>query len=777
MSTLGLAIITKNETSKLERALASVKDYVDEIVVVSTAAHKPTEAAARRAGARVERFKWVNDFAAARNYSFSLIQSDWTLWIDSDDIVKHPEFISEVVRSAETEGAVGVYLRYDYAQDEYGNPIADHWKPRLLRTGYYQWEKPVHENAVLTKAGFETRDDRVFIRHNLTNDESFAHNIRNYEILLAEYERDQDKTDPRTLHYLGNTCGGLGNAYIAKGDTGHGRELLESALYFYQAHAKLSGWPEETYFSLTSAASCARSLGKLDEAYNFDLEATKIGADWPTAYFGLAETATLKEDWRAVIHWSKVGFQLPIPKFEAHIIDQTTYTVKPLVRLGVAYLATLQPKKAIGALEAATRYQPGNPEIEAWLTDAKEALGGETFISNLQFVTEWIAQIAPDKVSDFLNALPNQALHDIRVTSLRNTYLTPTHWPERSIVFFCGQGPEDWADPSVKRGIGGSEEATVYLAREFARLGYDVTVFNNCGEMAGDYHGVHYRHYLEFSARDKFDTLILWRNAALLNVVDLKAKNLWLWAHDRLDDTHFSPTIVEKLDKVVVLSKYHRQGFPSVPEDKILYSRNGLDVTQLEAAIATETRDPKRVIYMSSYDRGLEHLLAIWPEVRQATGAELHVYYGLNSYRAMGGDPAWADMIKAKLQQDGVTDHGRVGQPELARAVAQSGVWAYPCHFWEISCIGAMRAQAGGAIPVATDYAALNETIQHGVKVTGVTDMGVMPPVTLEQFKNELIALLNDPERQDSIRKTMVPDCQTTLTWTGVAKQWAKELK
>ena len=31
-----------------------------------------------------------------------------------------------------------------------------------------------------------------------------------------------------------------------------------------------------------------------------------------------------------------------------------------------------------------------------------------------------------------------------------------------------------------KRGLGGSESAIIYMARELAKLGFDVTVFNNC---------------------------------------------------------------------------------------------------------------------------------------------------------------------------------------------------------------------------------------------------------------------------------------------------------
>ena len=40
-------------------------------------------------------------------------------------------------------------------------------------------------------------------------------------------------------------------------------------------------------------------------------------------------------------------------------------------------------------------------------------------------------------------------------------------------------------------------------------------------------------------------------------------------------------------------------------------------------------RNLHRVIYTSSYDRGLEHLLKMWPDVKKSVpDAELHIFYG-----------------------------------------------------------------------------------------------------------------------------------------------------
>ena len=132
--------------------------------------------------------------------------------------------------------------------------------------------------------------------------------------------------------------------------------------------------------------------------------------------------------------------------------------------------------------------------------------------------------------------------------------------------------------------------------------------------------------------------------------------------------------------------------------------------------------DPKKVIYTSSYDRGLEHLLKIWPDVVKAVPeAELHVFYGWDLFARFYGDNpermAWKKKIDDMMEHKGVTHHGRVSQPQIVKEMKKCGIWAYPTHFGEISCITAMKAQALGCIPIVINYAALETTVQFGVKI------------------------------------------------------------
>jgi tetratricopeptide (TPR) repeat protein len=87
MATLSLAMITKNEAEHLAHCLESVRDLVDEVVVVDTGSTDGTVAIAEAFGARIGRFQWCDDFAAARNASLSLCTGDWVLSLDADEAI------------------------------------------------------------------------------------------------------------------------------------------------------------------------------------------------------------------------------------------------------------------------------------------------------------------------------------------------------------------------------------------------------------------------------------------------------------------------------------------------------------------------------------------------------------------------------------------------------------------------------------------------------------------------------------------------------------------
>lgn len=83
--TLGVVMIARDEAARIGRAVSSVRGAVDEVLVVDTGSADATVEVARAAGARVESFGWVDDFAAARNASLALSSADVRLVLDADE--------------------------------------------------------------------------------------------------------------------------------------------------------------------------------------------------------------------------------------------------------------------------------------------------------------------------------------------------------------------------------------------------------------------------------------------------------------------------------------------------------------------------------------------------------------------------------------------------------------------------------------------------------------------------------------------------------------------
>ena len=116
MSTISLCMITKNEEAFLESCLLSVKDLVDEIIVVDTGSTDKTKEIALKHNAKVFDFAWCDNFAAARNESLKHATGDWILILDADE-----ELDKEGINKIKAELQNPSFLAYSMPQLHYTN--------------------------------------------------------------------------------------------------------------------------------------------------------------------------------------------------------------------------------------------------------------------------------------------------------------------------------------------------------------------------------------------------------------------------------------------------------------------------------------------------------------------------------------------------------------------------------------------------------------------------------------------------------------------------------
>lgn len=339
-------------------------------------------------------------------------------------------------------------------------------------------------------------------------------------------------------------------------------------------------------------------------------------------------------------------------------------------------------------------------------------------------------------------------------------------WPDRSIVYYTGPTSYIWTPESLKTGLGGSEIAIIHLTKAWAKLGYQVTVYNNCGTRSGIYDGVEYLPHSQFNKYDSFDTLIIWRYPWRL-YSGTKAKRIWLDLHEVLRPEQVTKGKLEKYDKIFVKSAYHRSLLPEVGEEQVAIASNGVDAAYFQYSQAA--KDPYKLIYASNYIRGLERMLTYgWPIInKEIPQAHLHIYYGWP--RTENNKPenkSWTEKMMKLMNQPGVTEHGRIGVQALIQEKSTAAIHYYGCTFQEIDCISVRESASVGCVPVTTDHAALSEK-SYCIKVAG----NPYNSETQEGVAYKIVELLKDPSILAEISQQFQELAQQE-TWEKTAKLW-----
>jgi glycosyltransferase involved in cell wall biosynthesis len=747
---LALAIIVKDELDEIKRILKDYSSIFDEVhIAVDFNFAEFEKLKESYPNLHVYQYTWCNDFSHKRNFLASKIECEYYFRMDCDDVILHPENVRKTAELAAKDKISIVYSFYEYAFDQDGNIIAGHYRETIIRNdGSLEWNKPVHEN-LLSKDPFNQHfvmDKSFKIKHQKSSEAEDNSAFRNIDILVDEYNKDGKNTDPRTIAYLGRNFLGVGE--------------FDKAMFFLSKHIMASGWNEDRYMSRLQLAECHMHKEQIEEAKLCCMEAIMELPENPDAYLKLHDIYFELSDWKKAIYWGTIGMSKNPPEDSVMLYDPSSLTWRPAITMAYSYFQTNEYDKAWALFQYAQKLAPTVDFIVHNEAMFREAVEHKNFAEKFLYLANYIKEKAPDRIKQLFDVLPRELDDNAYIQRARNKMLPPNEWGKDSIVIYCGPVLEEWYDKSVESGIGGSEEAVIYLSRELTKLGYKVTVFNGCGENEGVHSGVSYQSFMRFNPRDTFNIIISWRMSIF--AMPIKSKHSWVWFHDVLPTKNFQRDHLANVDKVIVLSEFHKSLLPPyVPESKILVSSNGINDSQFLSSDVI--RCQHRAIYASSYDRGLEELLTIWPKVREAIpDAELYIYYGWNNIDKMikSGDykiAAFKEKIMKLLDQPGVFECGRIGHKELIAEYQKSAIYAYPCTYEEISCISAMKAQASGCYPVTTNYAALGETVKSGISVDK-SDM--------EAYTKHLIDAMLNPKQI-----TYIP-----TTWKDVAAQWSNLL-
>lgn len=753
---LSLGMIFKDETKQFKRILDAYGKIFDEIVIAVDDKFQEFKEIADGYPSltiKILPYTWCNDFAHKRNFVSYHITGDIYMRLDSDDAINPNSIhrVRQIAEDAHINGLSIVFGYYNYSRDQWGNVNAAHWREVLIKNcPNLYWNKKIHENVLpRNKSKYKIEMNDLLVIDHLCDESHIEKSLlRNVKYLLEEYNQDKENTDSRTLSYLGRMLHGMGE--------------FDKAIFFLEKHIQTSGWDEDRYMSWCQLSDCYRLKGDNDGAIAAAFEGLQERPDYPDAYLKLHDVYFSMENWEKAEIWGRQGLLKPIPK-TFMMQDLSSYGWRPVLSLSFTLFQLGRFEEALKLFNIAKKDVPGLEFIKQNEGMFLKAVEHKRFMEHYLGVINYLKdKNQEDKIVDLLRAAPEELKENEIIIKLKHHFMTSREWPDNSVCIFALSSLEDWSPKSADKGIGGSEEAVIHLSKELAVLGMDVTVFNNCGEQAGIYDGVKYRNIVEFNPKDTYNILISWRSNIFEN--SIKAKKRIVWLHD-IPNIDFAEDNIKKVDRIVVLSKYHASLLPeNVPPEKIFISTNGINAQDF-LGLDNVPRETHRVMYASSYNRGLENLLKMWPEVIESVpDATLHIYYGWDTYdsfvrQGFVKEDGFKDRIVKLMNQPGVTDHGRVGHKELLKEYKKSQVLAYPCAYaGEINCIALTKAVACGCYAVTNDFAVMKER-------------NPFPAVKDDDFLGNLIFTLLHSKSNVDCDKYIAEN-----SWATVAQDWKDNL-
>lgn len=737
-------MIIKNEKKNLSRLFKSFSGCFDEVHITDTGSTDgsiewlQSDEAKELAQCPVylHHFEWCDDFAKARNYSFSHCTTDYIYWQDGDDCLSNREFF---IKWRDTTMCFADYFfnTYNYALDDQGNPIVSFVRERVVKRSLNPtWNYALHEGIHLQP---DWRGDYALswsVNH--LRDAEDVKQDRSRNIRIIEKMRKDGRLDPRMQFY-------------------YAKELFESqrpneALVEFDRALEM---PLEAHDKTLAYQYASYSAQQIGDSIKDDLKDEKHG--WYRkaighALEGIKFDSTRAEFWiSAADSYLKMGDRfsaLPLYSGARNCVTPGTHGMK-MVR------PVYQFKECYGQMPL---LQMAKIYLSVHMIDEAEGLLREC-------VDKFKNEEAKGLVEQIEKLRP--------LINLKND-----QQQTEDIVFSCPPGGAYPFDEVLyeQKGMGGSETALIEMAMWLKRkTNRRVIVFNTRSEDLVAPSGVEYisnAKLNEYMAKNKPRVHIAWRHN-----IRLTEAPTYLWCHDLVTQ---GVENVMNFDKMMCLTEFHKNyvmGKQGVPEDKIFVTRNGLNPEKF--AFKRPEKNPNKLVWLSSPDRGLKRCMLVLDRVRERfPEIELHVYYGTDNLEKYGLKSLADELHLMMSDRPWVKYHGFTEQKQMAREIADAVLWPHTHNFIESFCITALETLELGIYPVTRSMGALVNVLDDATKKgqatlldfkTATMDHHLITEEELEGYSHAISSALERKAWQG-----MSFDI-ARHSWESVANDWLRE--
>jgi glycosyltransferase involved in cell wall biosynthesis len=321
--------------------------------VVDTGSVDKTREIAEKYTDKVFDFTWIDDFAAARNYSFSKATKEYCMWLDADDVIlkKDQKAFQELKEILDQQIDV-IMLPYHTAFDEAGNPTFLYYRERIVRNNEnYRWDGEVHE--AITPSGVVIHKDAAVTHKKIRTGDS----DRNLRILENKYKSGKTMP-PRQKFYYGQEL------YFHK--------RYSDAVRILEKFLQENGWIENQLEACKLLSFCYMRKGDKELALksllrSFELDVPRAEICCELGHYFFEQNAYLQ-----AIFWYELALSRPYDAENGSFVLVDYYGYIPNIQLAVCY-------DRIGKWEIANQY---NERAGEQKPDSEQVKGNRIYFKN-----------------------------------------------------------------------------------------------------------------------------------------------------------------------------------------------------------------------------------------------------------------------------------------------------------------------------------------------------------------------------------------------------------
>lgn len=198
---ISLCVICKDEEKKIGRCIKSVKEIVDEVIIVDTGSEDKTIEIAEKLGANVFQIPWENDFSKAKNFAIEKAMGDWIIFLDADEYFTKDSIgkIRKVIKEAGKRKQDCILC--ELLNEDNGKIMSSFKTNRIFRNdSRIRYKGKIHERLCKENGSIQMVDflDQIRILHDGYSKEVIKEknkSERNIELLLEELKENPTSSD------------------------------------------------------------------------------------------------------------------------------------------------------------------------------------------------------------------------------------------------------------------------------------------------------------------------------------------------------------------------------------------------------------------------------------------------------------------------------------------------------------------------------------------------------------------------------------------------------